>query len=61
MAEKEEKSFANYLPIVIGILFAVIAIYMLMFRSESQSSSFQPLNLFRASEYNIASAFEIAK
>ena len=62
MAEKEEKSFMDYLPIIIGILFIVVAIYLFMAGSESSSPSFQPINLFGgAPEYNIASAFGIAK
>jgi flagellar biogenesis protein FliO len=61
MAEKEEKSFMDYFPIIIGILFIIVAIYLFMSGSESSSPSFQPLNLFGAPEYNIASAFGIAK
>ncbi len=59
MTEKEEKSFMDYLPIIIAILFIVVAIYL--FVSGSESPSFQPINLFGAPEYNIASAFGIAK
>lgn len=62
MAEKEEKSFIDYLPIIIGILFIVVAIYLFISGSESSSPSFQPINLFEPPpQYNIASAFEIAK
>lgn len=61
MAEKEEKSSMDYLPIVIGILFIVVAICLFIPGSESSSPGFQPINLFGAPEYNIASAFGIAK
>lgn len=61
MVEKEEKNFMDYIPIIIGILFIVVAIYLFMSGSESSSPSFQPINLFGAPEYNIASAFGIAK
>lgn len=63
MAEKEEKSFMDYLLIIIGILFIVVAIYLFMSGSESSSPSpsFEPINLFGVPEYNIASAFGIAK
>jgi hypothetical protein len=61
MAEKEEKNFMDYIPNIIGILFIVLAIYLFMSGSESSSPSFQPINLFGAPEYNIASAFGIAK
>lgn len=61
MTEKEEKNFMDYIPIIIGILFIVVAIYLFMSGSESSSPSFQPINLFGAPEYNIASAFGIAK
>jgi flagellar biogenesis protein FliO len=62
MAEKEEKSFMDYSPIIIGILFIVVAIYLFMSGNESSSPSFQPINLFGLPpEYNIASAFGIAK
>lgn len=61
MAEKEEKGFMDYLPFVIGILFIVVAIYLFMSGSESSIPSFQPMNLFGAPEYNISSAFGIAK
>jgi len=61
MAEEEEKSSVDYLPIVIGILFIVVAIYLFMSGSESHDLSFRSLNLFGAPEYNIASAFGITK
>ena len=61
MDENEEKSFLDYLPIVIGILLVIVAIYMLMPSSKNPSPNYQPMNIFGEQEYNIASAFGIAK
>ena len=61
MAENEEKSFLDYLPIVIGILLIIVIIYMFIPASQNMSPNYQPMNIFGEQEYNIASAFGIAK
>ena len=61
MDENEEKSLLDYLPIVIGILLIIVAIYMIVNASKNQGPNYQPTNIFGQQEYNIASAFEIAK
>jgi len=61
MDENEEKGLLDYLPIVIGILLIIVAIYMLVNTSKNPSPNYQPMNIFGQQEYNIASAFEIAK
>jgi len=59
--KRGEKSFIDYLPLVIGILFIVVVIYLFMLGDESISPSFQPLNLFGKPKYHISNAFGIVR
>lgn len=61
MTEQEEKNFMDYLPVVIAVLFAMIAIYLIISGDDSPSPNFTPMGLFGTPEYNIASAFDIVK
>lgn len=61
MTEKKEKNFMDYLPIIIAILLFLFVIYMLLSERESTSPSFKTMSLSGTQDYNISSAFGIAK